>query len=184
MREREKQAAIAELAGAAAHELNQPLTSILATASMLVRNHGDEPTTARRLDVIVTEAERMAELVRKIGRIVRYETKAYVGGSNILDLERSSDNGEANDPGEGWVHERRDPNESTPAQLESNPNDSLQIGVEETTVETVEDVERTDRAVRRDLTDEGEPTKEHRFSRKARQWAKTVRIKPVGDNHE
>ena len=33
----------------------------------------------------------MAEIVRKIGRITRYETKSYVGSSKILDLERSSE---------------------------------------------------------------------------------------------
>jgi hypothetical protein len=32
----------------------------------------------------------MAEIVRKIGRITRYETKSYVGKARILDLERST----------------------------------------------------------------------------------------------
>ena len=34
--------------------------------------------------------ERMADIVRKIGRITRYETKQYIGASRILDLEKSS----------------------------------------------------------------------------------------------
>ena len=39
--------------------------------------------------IIVGQAERMANIVRQIGRITRYETKSYVGGAQILDLERA-----------------------------------------------------------------------------------------------
>jgi len=31
----------------------------------------------------------MAEIVRKIGKITKYETKTYVGRARILDLDRS-----------------------------------------------------------------------------------------------
>ena len=44
-----------------------------------------------KVEIIHKEAERMKEIVRKIGRITRYETKPYVGESRILDLERASD---------------------------------------------------------------------------------------------
>ena len=33
----------------------------------------------------------MAEIVRKIGKITRYETKSYVGTQKILDLDKASD---------------------------------------------------------------------------------------------
>ena len=42
------------------------------------------------MDIIYREAERMAEIVRKIGKITRYETKAYVGDAKILDLDKAS----------------------------------------------------------------------------------------------
>jgi hypothetical protein len=32
----------------------------------------------------------MAEIVRKIGKITRYETKSYVGQAKILDLDKAS----------------------------------------------------------------------------------------------
>jgi hypothetical protein len=32
----------------------------------------------------------MAEIVRKIGKITKYETKSYVGRARILDLDRSA----------------------------------------------------------------------------------------------
>jgi PAS domain S-box-containing protein len=87
---REKQAVVAGIAGAAAHELNQPLTSIMGYTSLIRRQSDPEAPHLRALDVIEEETERMAEIVKKIGRIIRFETKEYVGGANILDLDRST----------------------------------------------------------------------------------------------
>jgi PAS domain S-box-containing protein len=86
----EKQALVAELAGAAAHELNQPLTSVMGYAELLVRRLSTDPANLRAAEVIHGEAQRMAEIVRKIGKLTRYETKTYVGDQRILDLDRAS----------------------------------------------------------------------------------------------
>lgn len=86
----EKQALIAELAGTTAHELNQPLTSVMGYAELLKKRMAPEDANFRAIDIILREAERMAEIVRKIGRITRYETKAYVGSTQILDLDKSA----------------------------------------------------------------------------------------------
>jgi len=90
LRTREKQALIAELAGAAAHELNQPLTSVLGYAELMRRRASDVENVQNAAGIILQEAERMADIVRKIGKITRYETKSYVGAAKILDLDRSS----------------------------------------------------------------------------------------------
>lgn len=87
----ERQAIIAELAGAAAHELNQPLTSVRNYATLLRRLLPAGAPAATAAEVIETEAERMADIVRKIGKITKYETKSYVGKQKILDLDRSSE---------------------------------------------------------------------------------------------
>jgi PAS domain S-box-containing protein len=86
----EKQALIAELAGTAAHELNQPLTSVMGYSELLKKKMSPEDANYRAVDIILREAERMAEIVRKIGRITKYETKAYVGSTQILDLDKSA----------------------------------------------------------------------------------------------
>ncbi len=86
----ERQAIIAELAGAAAHELNQPLTSVMGYAELLKRRLQPETGAYSAAEVIFNEAERMAEIVRKIGKITKYETKSYVGRARILDLDRSA----------------------------------------------------------------------------------------------
>jgi PAS domain S-box-containing protein len=90
LQSREKQAIVAELAGGAAHELNQPLTSVMNYAELLTRNLEPDTPLFRAARVIVTESERMAEIVRKIGKITKYETKSYVGEQKILDLEAAS----------------------------------------------------------------------------------------------
>jgi PAS domain S-box-containing protein len=86
----ERQAIVAELAGAAAHELNQPLTSVMGYAELLKRRLSPETAPYAAAEIIFNEAERMAEIVRKIGKITRYETKSYVGRARILDLDRSA----------------------------------------------------------------------------------------------
>ncbi|MCC6553892.1 MAG: PAS domain S-box protein [Polyangiaceae bacterium] len=90
LRAREKQAIVAELAGAAAHELNQPLTSVLGYAQLICRRLDEASPIQAAAATILSEAERMAEIVRKIGKITRYETKTYVGAAKIIDLDRSS----------------------------------------------------------------------------------------------
>jgi PAS domain S-box-containing protein len=97
----EKQALVAELAGAAAHELNQPLTSIIGYAQLIERKPrkvAETPEGAvaldeeqrRRIRVILSEAERMAGIVKKIGKITKYETTDYVGSARMLDLDAAA----------------------------------------------------------------------------------------------
>ena len=91
LRSREKQAIVAELAGAAAHELNQPLTAVIGYAELLRRQLEDHPQLSHAANVIVGESERMAEIVRKVGTITKYETKSYVGTAKILDLDKATE---------------------------------------------------------------------------------------------
>ncbi len=86
----EKQALVAELAGAAAHELNQPLTSIMAYAELVQRQSPAGASHLRAIGVIQEQSERMAAIVKNIGRITKYETTDYVGGARMLDLDRSA----------------------------------------------------------------------------------------------
>ena len=62
----ERQAIIAELAGAAAHELNKPLTSVMGYSELLKRRLEPETAPYAAAEVIFNEAERM---VNRGGRI-------------------------------------------------------------------------------------------------------------------
>jgi two-component system, NtrC family, sensor kinase len=61
-----KLASIGELAGGMAHEINNPITSILALASHMASNDAPErtPRARKNLHLIVQQSERIAELVR------------------------------------------------------------------------------------------------------------------------
>ncbi len=89
----ERQRLLNELRGMAAHELNQPLTSILAYATLLARRVGGGAAERQAVERIRREAERMADIVRKIGEMSRYQTKDYVGSQRILDLDRGAERG-------------------------------------------------------------------------------------------
>ena len=59
-------------------------------AELLKRKLKESDYAYRPVDIIYREAERMAEIVRKIGKITRYETKSYIGASRILDLDKAT----------------------------------------------------------------------------------------------
>ena len=85
----EKQATLAALGGTAAHELNQPLTAVMGLVELLQLSA--EGSVATRLDKVYRETERMSAIVKRIGRITRFSTKKYVGETEILDLDQSSE---------------------------------------------------------------------------------------------
>ena len=58
----EKQAAVAELAGSAAHELNQPLTAVMGYAELLLKRMTADDANRRVLQTIYDEAERAIAL--------------------------------------------------------------------------------------------------------------------------
>jgi len=80
--------AVAELANAAAHEINNPLSVITARLE-LIRRHVD-PAQHPRLDQAVEAAKRIAEIIAHMGRITRMETHPGSAVSPMLDLRRSS----------------------------------------------------------------------------------------------
>ncbi len=90
LEETQRQAVVAEVAGAAAHELNQPLTSLLGYVEYLSRHFDEEDDVYRAVSTIYDDATRISEVVRKIGRVTQYRTRDYAGGKQIVDLEEAS----------------------------------------------------------------------------------------------
>jgi PAS domain S-box-containing protein len=82
----EKRTAAIEVAGTAAHELNQPLTSVMGLVEMMqIRGNLDEETK-QRLERAYGQLERMAEIVKDLSEVTSYRTKPYLQGVDILDL--------------------------------------------------------------------------------------------------
>lgn len=82
--------ALSELAGAISHELNQPLAIIIGRIQLMVRRSELEGENKRNLAIIEEQAKRMADIIRKIGKIHEYSTKPYIRGHRIIDIEESS----------------------------------------------------------------------------------------------
>jgi two-component system, cell cycle sensor histidine kinase and response regulator CckA len=90
----ERLAGVIEMAGAAAHELNQPLTVISGHAQLLLRQCRDSAALERRARIIYDQVERLGRVTKQFSGIVAYKTKKYGKNLEIIDIERSSEDGE------------------------------------------------------------------------------------------
>jgi two-component system cell cycle response regulator len=88
--EKEKESVVVEMAGAASHELNQPLTAILGNLQLVLAKLPQADPLAERLKKVLSQVDRMVDMVKKIGQITRYRTKKYSESVNIIDIEKSS----------------------------------------------------------------------------------------------
>ncbi len=73
-----------------AHELNQPLTSIYGCGELLLRRLSEDKSYQRYVKIILDEATRMSDIIKKIGKITKYETQTYMGKARIFDIGKSS----------------------------------------------------------------------------------------------
>jgi two-component system cell cycle response regulator len=88
--QKEKEAAIVEMAGAASHELNQPLTAIMGNLQLVMAKlHPGDPLV-ERMGKVMSQVDRMVEMVKKIGQITRYRTKKYAENIKIVDIDQAS----------------------------------------------------------------------------------------------
>jgi two-component system cell cycle response regulator len=101
--EKEKVSAVVEMAGAASHELNQPLTAILGNLQLVMAKLPGGDPLAKRIDKVLGQVDRMVEIVKKIGQITRYRTKEYAENVRIVDIDKSSSVNRNKTPVEGKV---------------------------------------------------------------------------------
>ena len=80
--------AVAELADATAHEINN-LLSVITGRLELIRRHLD-PAQHPRLEQALAASKRIADIIAHRGRITRMETHPGSAVSPMLDLRRSS----------------------------------------------------------------------------------------------
>ncbi len=81
-----------EMAGSIAHEINQPLTGIMGYIS-LIREEVDKNSALQEdLLEIEKQADRINELIKKFRNVVKVKTKEYVGETQIIDWENSTQN--------------------------------------------------------------------------------------------
>lgn len=76
-------------AAATAHEINQPLTAIMASAQLIAGSEDAEEVNTLA-QTIATEAERLGNIVHRLVSIAQFRTMDYLGKSQILDLKASA----------------------------------------------------------------------------------------------
>ena len=78
-------------AGAAAHEINQPLTVIIGNSDILLLKLDAENDVRHNVEHIREAGKRISEIVKKMGEIKLFVTKSYVGSTNIIDFDASAE---------------------------------------------------------------------------------------------
>jgi CheY-like chemotaxis protein len=86
----EKLEGVMQMAGAVAHELSQPLTALMGLADLALMRMDASDQNYRHIAQIVELAQRLGDLVKKIGSIMKYETMDYVGHTKIVDIDKAS----------------------------------------------------------------------------------------------
>jgi len=84
--EEERLKVLLQMAGATAHELNQPLMSLLGYIDLMKLYKNDAEKLIGHTDKIKESGLKIAEIVKKIQNIRNYETKPYLGETSIIDI--------------------------------------------------------------------------------------------------
>ena len=79
-----------EMAGSAAHELSQPMQSILGWGELLRDRISENDPNFRILQSICQEIEKLGDLITKINNVTCYVIRDYPGNINIIDLDKAS----------------------------------------------------------------------------------------------
>ena len=86
----ERRQAAMEMAGAACHEMSQPLTTLTLQLDLLLRETPAEAPRRENILAMIDNAERMGELVKRISQVSKYVTRPYAQGLRIIDVEAAS----------------------------------------------------------------------------------------------
>lgn len=86
----EKLNVLLEMAGATAHELNQPLMTLLGSIELINMMDNLPEDLSSYLEQVEKSGKRIAAIVTKIQKIRHYQTKKYLKDQSIIDLNESS----------------------------------------------------------------------------------------------
>jgi hypothetical protein len=88
--QKERLQGVIEMAGAACHELNQPLQTLAAYAHSLLQDLSADGPMLEKIKEIKEGIHRAGQITKKIMNITKYETKEYMNGSKIIDIDKAS----------------------------------------------------------------------------------------------
>ena len=89
--QKEKVQAVVEMAGAVCHEMNQPMQAVLVElAECAVMGEFKKDTVRQRVEKIQHHLNALRDMSRKLMHITRYETRDYLEGEKIIDIDKAS----------------------------------------------------------------------------------------------
>jgi len=84
---------VIEMAGGVCHELNQPMQAALGYSKLLMEEMSQDNPANRHIDEIRAQILRMGKITKKLMRITRYETRDYIEGRKIIDIDKAAGKG-------------------------------------------------------------------------------------------
>ena len=87
-------AGIGETAIALQHEINNPLAALVGHAELLLMEFNDRGETNEQAVVILEQARRIGEVVKRIARLRNPQSVEYLEGSRMLDLSKGGGGGD------------------------------------------------------------------------------------------
>jgi len=81
---------VIEMAGAVCHELNQPMMAVLGYSEIILMDVSKDDPIYINLVKIKKQVTRMGEITKKLMMTTKYETRDYIGGQKIIDINKSS----------------------------------------------------------------------------------------------
>jgi CheY-like chemotaxis protein len=89
--QREKLRGVLEMAGATCHEFNQPMQVISGYCELLLKELPSGSHAYAQVNKILEAVESMIKVTRKLQSITKYETREYIEGSRIIDIDKASE---------------------------------------------------------------------------------------------
>ena len=78
------------MAGDACHELSQPLQTLSAYSHSLLYDLPEDSPVVEKITMIKKAIYEAGQITKKIMNITKYETKEYIKGSKIIDIDKAS----------------------------------------------------------------------------------------------
>jgi len=88
--EEEKLNGVLEMAGGICHELNQPMQVVSGYSELLLMDIAKDNSAYPYIKMIKEQTDEMGSITKKLMRITKYETRDYIEGSRIIDIDKAS----------------------------------------------------------------------------------------------
>ncbi len=80
-----------EMSGSVCHELNQPLQYVSGATEILLMDLPEDDPLQETMRKIKSQVDRMGSITKKLMGITSYKTREYVGGRQIIDIDKASE---------------------------------------------------------------------------------------------